>query len=150
MIEELYQGQLEKSGQLKRLHDRIVNIHDQIEDSTDRFDDFDNNNTRYYSSAQSKIRGLKDSVIRQTLIELIKNSESVYGQKIAGHKKLMHLADSTKTTITDLHEMYKIVSTLSLIHSYQKDELPSITPLNGLNKELNKIKSSLDSAIKKQ
>lgn len=150
MIEELYQGQLEKSGQLKRLHDRIINIHGQIEDSTDRFDDFDNNNTRYYSSAKSKISGIKDSIIRQTLIELIKNSDSVYRQKIARHKELMHLADSTRTTINDLHEMYKIVSTLSTIHSYQKDELPSIEPLNGLNKDLNKIKSSLDSAIKKQ
>ena len=149
MVNELYNELVNKSEQLKSLDSRINNINQQIEDSTKAFKDFNANNERYYSSASGRLRIIKDSIIRQQILDLIKTSQLAYGDQIKTHKDLLYNVDSNSISIQDLHELLKVMITIPIIHDYQKRNLPSAIPIQKINQELERLKKSVDSSIQK-
>lgn len=149
LVEDLYAELAEKTPELKDVDNKIKVITESRSDSSESFNNYDGKSKQYYHNAERKIDNIKDSVIKQKVLQLIAKSQVNYESKTAKYKELIHLIDSGKTTLQDLYVVLKITRTLTLIQKYQQDNLPSKKPLQTYYNKLEATKELADSLAKK-
>lgn len=141
LVENFYAELLTKDIKLKRLENQINQLRNSKGDTTESFDNFNEKNQSYFNSADSHIAAIKDSLLRIKLKFLVDSSLTKYNSRIASHKELVKHIESNQMTISDLHNVLKIIRTLPLIDKYQKDNLPNTKSLEGyINKQEEVIK----------
>jgi len=149
LIESLYSELLDKDKNLKNLENEIKDLSESKGDTTESFDNFDNKNKSYYSSANSHIDQLSDSLLKEEMRTIIKNNLANYNLLVARHNQLLNIIETKSTTLNDLHIVLKITKTIPVIDKYQKDNLPSIKPLESYIQKQNEVIKHADTLTKK-
>ncbi len=141
LIESLYSELVNKNMDLKEVEERIDKLKSSKKDSIDVFDNFINKNQSYFSSANSQIEGISDSVLRNRMRNLIEGNMTKYNSSIVKHNELLKMIETNNLTVSDLHRILKIVRTLPLMEEYQKENLPGTNSLEGyINRQDEAIK----------
>lgn len=144
LVENLYQELVDKSPELKALENELREVN--ARDTTDIFYNYDQKSHDYYNSAESHINGIRDSVMKQKIINLITKSNDKYISQKAELENLVNTINKKRTDITNYHSALKIILTIPLIEQYQKQHLPNKAPFEKLiekeNQLLQKTKNS--------
>jgi hypothetical protein len=144
ILESLYSELVDKTPELKKLEEDIDVIYSSKGDSLEAFTSFDSKNNRYYNSAGSHAQGIKDSLLREKMKNLIQASLRNYNSLTAPHNNLLKSIESKQATLADVHTALKIVRTLPVIAKYQKNNVPDTKPLEGLSQNLSKTISEAE------
>ncbi len=135
LVESLYQELVSKDIALKKLEDKINELNKSKSDSTKLFNKFNGKNQSYFISASRKVSAIKDSVLRNKINSLLSAQLEHYNSKVVRHNELLKLIETKQMTISDLHNVLKVVRTLPLIDKYQRDNLPNTRSLEGYLKQ---------------
>lgn len=149
IVESLYDELLTKNAELKSLEERIDALNESQADSTEKFNNFDNKNQSYYTSANNHIENINDSALKTRIKNIIAASVVKYNSSISKQKELLQIINAKSNSISDLHTALKIVKTLPLIEQYQKSNLPKSTPLEGYIKQQESTIILADTLLKK-
>ena len=149
LLEDLYQDLAENNPELKELENQIGNLADSKSDSAELFNNYNGKNESYYKSANNHVEQIKDTVLKERMKLLIKNSLTKYNSSVSNHNDLLKSIDNKYISLKDLHYILKITRTLPLIDKYQKDNLPSTKSLEGYSNQLDKTIKYADSLTKK-
>ena len=149
LVESLYNELVSKNAELKNLEDRIDELNRSKSDSTNLFDKFNGKNQSYFNSADKHISEIKDTLLRNKMNSLIVGNLAIYNLSIARHKELLKIMETNNVTISDLHNVLKIVKTFPLIEKFQKDNLPGTNPFENYIKLQDKTIKLTDTVIKK-
>lgn len=115
----------------KTFEDKIGDLNTGWRDTADLFENFNEKNEAYFSSADKHISVIKDSLLRDRMKVLIASNLAKYESSIAKHNELLKIIDAKNMTISDLHNVLKIIKTLPLIEKYQGDNRPNTKPFEG-------------------
>ena len=149
LVESLYTELLTKDIDLKRLEDKIDELRKSKSDTTELFDNFIEKNQSYFSSADRHVSEIKDSLLRDKIKNLVAIQLTKYNSRIVRHNELLKLIETKQMTISDLHNVLKIVRTLPLIDKYQKDNIPNTKSFEGYIKQQEPVIKLADTLAKK-
>lgn len=149
LIESLYKELVSKNADLKKLEDQIDELNESRSDSTELFDKFNDKNEAYFSSADSHVSQIKDSILREKVKFMISAQLTKYNSAIGRHNQLVKTIQAKQMTISDLHTLLKIVRTLPVMDKYQKDNLPDTKSMEGYIKQQEKAIQLADGLSKK-
>ena len=119
-------------------------------DSLERFNSYDQQSNNYYRSAKNYLDQISDTVLRKQIEQTLTISSASYKNRISSHETLIKQADALAAKLHDLHIILKLSTTLAVMESYQKEQLPSKSPILLMNKTYNQLILRTDSLIKKQ
>lgn len=148
IVERLYADIVESSADLKHLEDRLDNLTEKKTHSMAAYNEYVNNNKAYYAQAGIHARNISDTLLRNQVWSIIAQSNQRFNAITSKHERLKKQIEDKETEILDLHETVKLLATLPVIQDYQKNNLPSSQQIERLLRELNAIKSQLDSLTK--
>ncbi|TDX11707.1 MULTISPECIES: hypothetical protein [Flavobacterium] len=144
LVDDLYQELVNKSPELKTLEDELNEINPR--DTTEIFNNYDDKSYSYYGSAKGNTEGIRDSILKKKILNLISKSSDRYDSKKAEIESLVTTINKKRTEITNYHTALKIVLTLPLIEKYQNDHLPKKSPFEKViekeNQLLEKVKEN--------
>jgi hypothetical protein len=149
ILESIYSELVDKTPELKKLEEDIDILYFSKGDSLEAFTNFDSKNDRYYNSAGIHSQGIKDSLLRQKMKNLIQASLANYNSLTAPHNNLLKSIESKEATLSDVHTALKIVRTLPVIARYQKNSLPDTKRLEGYSQKLSKTISEAETLSNK-
>ena len=149
LVESLYNELVTKDIDLKKLEDKIDELNKSKNDTTELFDKYNGKNQSYFSSADRHVVDIKDSLLRNKMRIFVTNQLSKYNSRIGKHNELLKIIDAKQMTISDLHNVLKIVRTLPLIDKYQKDNLTDTKSFEGYINQQEKAIQLIDTLSKK-
>lgn len=142
--EELYQELVSKNIELKKLETQLEDFN--TKDTLNIFYNYNGKSENYYTYANSYANSIKDSILKNKVLNLLKNSDEKYNKKITELNQLVESIYQKQRDIRDYHSALKIVLTIPLIEKYQKDNLPEKSPfekvIENQNLLLEKIKKN--------
>ena len=139
IVNTMYSDLANDDAMLKSLEKDIRNLPGNISDASAPFNEYERNNSSYYSSARNHLNSIKDSALREKIRKQIDNSSNEYNRLSAKHNALLKEIDWKQVTLNDVHTYLKLVKTLSAIENYQRKNLPSTAPLENISLELDKV-----------
>ena len=148
LVESLYAELAGKDKDLKELEDKLETLRDSWPDSIRSFNQFKEKNDAYFKAANDHIDTIKDSVLRKQMEALILANLLKHNARIGRHEAFLNAIKQKNQSIADLHTALKIVKTLPLIERYQRESLPSTKPIEGFEKEQDKVIKLLDTLLK--
>ena len=131
LVESLYNELLTKDIDLKELETKIDQLKRSKNDTTNLFDNYNEKSRSYFKSANKLVSIIKDSLLRDKMKLIVTNSLTKYNARIAKHNELLKVIEQKQMTITDLHNVLKIVKTLPLIEKYQLESFPNTKSFEG-------------------
>ncbi|MFB3387247.1 hypothetical protein [Flavobacterium sp. LAR06] len=137
LVDDLYQELVEKSPELKALENELSELNPR--DTTAIFYNYDQKSDDYYNSVESHINGIRDSVMKQKMINLITKSSDKYGSQKADLENLVNTINKKRSEITNYHTALKIILTIPLIEQYQKQHLPNKSPFEKVIEKENQL-----------
>ncbi|QOG01652.1 hypothetical protein [Flavobacterium sp. MDT1-60] len=137
LVENLYQELVDKSPELTALENELNEV--KARDTTDIFYNYDQKSDDYYNSAESHISGIRDSIMKQKMINLIKKSQDKYFTQKVDLENLVNTINKKRSEITNYHTALKIILTIPLIEQYQKQHLPNKSPFEKLIEKENQL-----------
>lgn len=149
LVQSLYAELAEKTPELKALEEKIQALSGSKDDSLSAFAGFDAKNRTYFTSANSHAGQIKDSVLREKTTALITAALSKYTALSSRHDSVVNYINQQETSLSDLHQVLKIVRTLPLIEQYQKSNLPPTKSLEGFAGEVTQTRRTADSLVRK-
>ena len=149
LLESLYKELATNTPELNELEIKIKSLSESKDDSTKLFDRYNGKNQYYYSSADSHVKQIKDSILRKRIKLLISASLTRYNSKIYRHSEILKSIDKKTMTLDDLHEVLMITTTLPIIENYQNDNLPATKSIDGNSKQLDKVLNIEDALLQK-
>jgi hypothetical protein len=149
LVEELYDELLSKDEGLKNLESLINDFRNRKQDSLESFFSFGSKNQSYYSSANSHLTSIQDSILAEKIKGMIHASESNYKNRVSGLQELKDEIEKKSASINDLHIALKIVKTLPIIDKFQQKSLPVVKPMDAILRDAGKIEAKADSAVNK-
>lgn len=148
LVESLYNELLTKDTDLKKIEDKIDQVNKSKSDSTGSFDKFNARNESYFMAADKYISQINDSLLKDKMKLLITNNVAKYHSSITSHRELLTIIAAKSLTISDLHNVLKIVKTLPLIEKYQSDHLRNKNSLEGYINQQDETIKMADSLTK--
>jgi hypothetical protein len=149
LIQELYNEIIEKDKELKDLETAIINIRSRQADSLENFNNFDQKNNSYYQTAKSYFAGIKDSVLKKRIEQIVTKSSESYKNLTIPHQQLVLQTKALEEKLNEVHISLKLVSTLALMEKFQKEYLPSKQPIIMLNKTYGQVIHKVDTLLKR-
>ncbi|RYY48877.1 MAG: hypothetical protein EOO06_08910 [Chitinophagaceae bacterium] len=149
LVERLYSELVSKDSELKKLEGKIDELNESRTDSTESFQKFHGKNQSFFSAAETHVAGIKDSLIREKIKNLVAGQLTKYNSRIATQQQLLAQIETNQMAISDLHTVLKIVRTLPIIDKYQREQLPKATSLQGYLKHQEATIILADSLSKK-
>lgn len=149
LVESIYNELVSKDIDLKNLETKIDELNKSKKDTTELFNNFNAKNQSYFTSADRHVFNIKDSLLREKIKNVVANQLTKYNSKISMHNELLKVIEEKQMTISDLHNVLKIVRTLPLIDKYQKENLPNIKSLEGYIKQQENTIQIVDTLSKK-
>jgi hypothetical protein len=132
MVDALYDDIIKKDSALHQLEDQIQWFDKARLDSLSAYNNYYNKSESYYSSANTRLENIKDTVLKERLKVLIAGSEDRLEKKVSVFSNLINGIDKESSTISDYHNTLKLVATLSVIEQYQNKNLPPIKSVKSL------------------
>lgn len=149
IVQSLYDELLKEDKDLQKFEDGIEKINTDKADSLEYFHSFLNKNTGYYSSADSYLSNIKDSVLKNRIKQILTESNTRFVSGVAQHKNLIQQIETNENQLSDLHFAVKIIKTLPVMEKYQRENRPSLNPIQTINKEFGKLIAQADAMLKK-
>lgn len=149
LLTSIYEELLTKDSILNQLEEDIAQLNNEKPDSLKTFSFFKNKNEDYYTDARAYLSRIKDSSLRLIIKNQIDNSFTNYNKRIAAHTNLVSLLQSKDSTLRDLHTVLKILKTLPVMETYQKDDMPSPASIEKMILKFEKTIKQADTLIKK-
>jgi hypothetical protein len=149
LIQELYNEIIEKDKELKDLETAIINIRSRQADSLENFNNFDQKNNSYYQTAKSYLAGIKDSVLKKRIEQIVTKSSESYKNLTIPHQQLVLQTKALEEKLNEVHISLKLVTTLALMEKFQKEYLPSKQPIIMLNKTYGQVIHKVDTLLKR-
>jgi hypothetical protein len=93
LVDELYNDLAEKQPELQTLESQLREFYAARIDSVEAFDNYYAKSDSYYSSANSLLLSIKDSVLKQRLVLLLEASKNKFQKKTSRFSMLISNAD---------------------------------------------------------
>lgn len=144
LVGQLYEDLVNKSPELKNLEEDLQGLNPR--DTIEIFNNYDRKSDFYYRAAEANAEGIRDSILKKKILNLISSSATKYDTKKAEVQNLVSTINQKRTEITNYYTALKIILTLPLIEKYQKDHLPQKSPFEKViekeNQLLEKVKQN--------
>jgi hypothetical protein len=148
LLEDLYAELTEKTAALKELEDKINDLPKNKADSLHWFNTFNEKNESWFNAANNHAAGIKDSLLRKKIQAMLLTDLASYHSATSPHHDLLKTIDGKRVHLDDLHTVLKITKTYQLMEKYQKENMPSVKPINGFIKQLDEIIKTTDTLSK--
>ncbi|MBO9592804.1 MAG: hypothetical protein J7599_07830 [Niabella sp.] len=135
LIESLYGELAEKDAGLKQLEAALDALNQSKDDSTRSFHQFDAKSQSYYKAADQHINRVSDSLLKDKVKKLVEEHLAKYNAITEKHQELLKAIDAKTTKLADLHTVLKVVKTLPVIATYQKDNRLRTALFEGYSKK---------------
>jgi hypothetical protein len=145
LVEALYEELVSHSNDLKKLEQEIKAMKAALPDSLEAFKTYHEKSSQYYELAEKKASSITDSVLRQSVLELIVRSRRHYSDSIAPLKSIDSLIQKRAVAIDNLHQALKLASTLPVIEEFQLSSRPDTFAATELTQKLDALIARLDS-----
>ena len=149
LVDELYAELVEKTPELKKLEEEFDALKLKPKNTIEDFEKYEARSNNYYSNAVYKSSAIKDSLLRNKILEVITSSKEKYKDKTANLNGLVGQISKNQSTLNDHHEVMKIILTLGLIQQYQNGNIPDQNAFKELIYEQNKFTLRIDSITPK-
>lgn len=149
MTENLYQELAESRQELKQLENDLYTLRNDPGTAMEAFHTYNNKSGNYYTSAQFRAEGIRDSILKQTMLRLIVQSSERYTKKTAPLQALLQKISENRLSISDHYAALKIAVTLPMMETYQAGELPDGKDLKALIKTQELLLKELKKLIPK-
>lgn len=126
LSEEIYQELVSNSIELKKLENELDNFNPK--DTLDLFNNYDQKSDDYYSSANNQANSIRDSILKNKILSLLKNSNDKYDKSTTELNQLLKTIYQKNRDIADYHTALKIILTIPVIEKYQNDNIPQKSP----------------------
>lgn len=149
IVQSLYAELLKEDKDLSKFEDGIEKTNFNKPDSLEYFHSFVDKNTSYYSSADRYLSSIKDSVLKNRIKQILAESNTRFESGVAQHKNLVQQIETKENQLADLHFAVKIIKTLPVMEKYQRENRPSLNPIQTINIEFGKLIAQADAMLKK-
>ncbi len=149
IVQSLYNELLKEDKDLSKFEDGIGKINSDKADSLEYFHSFQSKNTSYYNSADRYLANIKDSVLKYRIKQILAESNSRFEAAVVQHKNLIQEIETKENHLADLHFAVKIIKTLPVMEKYQRENRPSLNPIQTINNEFGKLIAQADVMVKK-
>jgi len=149
LVDDLYKELVDKSPALNKIEEDLESLAPKANKVNSGFNEYDLKSKNYYSAANNKAGYITDSLLRNSIKEIIEKSKNQYANNSAGLNALLKQISQNGTSLHDHHEALKIVMTLPVIEKYQKENFPDADNYKELVKEQEKLIEQMDSIISK-
>jgi hypothetical protein len=149
MVQNLYDELLKENKNLQKFETGLLKIKSDKIDSLDYFHSFLDKNNSYYSSADRYLSSIKDSVLKNRIKQILDESKNHFESGLAQHKNLIQQIEIKENQLADLHITVKLINTLPVMEKYQRENHPSLNPIQSINNEFNKLLTEADLLSKK-
>ncbi len=139
IISKLYNEALEKSSKLNQLNDEINGVLETKNDSVLNYSKFSQTNTNYWTTANSYVNQIQDSVLKESTLEVIKVLESTYKNKMSIYEQKLIEIDKKTISLNDQLILMKLVVTEPMMKNYQRNEKPNIKSLEMIISEYDRL-----------
>jgi hypothetical protein len=139
LVEELYDELKAQTPALQQLEESINRVKIEKSDSAEPFNEYNEKNNSYYSSAHRHLEAIKDTITRERIKALITASMAGYESRASANKNLLALLNRKDLTLDDLYIAMKLTRTMEMIEKFQRHNLPSTKPLEKVNKDYDKV-----------
>ncbi len=149
IVQSLYDELLKEDKDLSKFEDGIEKTNSDKPDSLEYFHSFVDKNSSYYSSADRYLSSIKDSVLKNRIKQILAESNTRFESGLTQHKNLIQQIETKENQLADLHFAVKIIKTLPVMEKYQRENRPSLNPIQTINNEFGKLIVQADAMVKK-
>lgn len=152
LVDDIYAEIAAKSNELKDLEADLkqYNSDSKYNEILEKYNLYNTKSERYYHAADYKLSSVKDSILRNKIVDLVKKSKNQYADKISNIQALMASIDKNELSINDYYSVLKIIRTLPVIEKYQKDDLPTQKGFQNRIESQQKLLEKIKAAIGKE
>lgn len=136
MVDAVYYEQIKNDESLTNFDEKFHSLQEDSRKMNQMYNDIIGKSDDYYSDAEIRAKGIKDSVLKKQIISLLKDSSIKYNVKVEKLKELKNQININHYKLYGFYDAFKIRKTLPEIEKYQNAH-----PLKT---------DSLDNFIKKQ
>ncbi|MBA3680196.1 MAG: hypothetical protein H0W73_03270 [Bacteroidetes bacterium] len=148
ILEEIFEELAEKNPDYKALLKQIDDTYLMKNDSLKEFTNYNEKSLNYYGAADTKINSIQDTVLRESILKLLLNSNKNYTANIAPTQKMIDNTISNDAKISDLLIILKITSTIKYIEKYQ-DKQSGTRPIKAFLKQQESVIKKINAENKK-
>jgi len=149
LVDELYKEAAKNSPGLARLEKSIAELNEKKNDSLRVFENYQDKNQDYYSSATSHINSIQDSFLKREINDLFEKDKSGYNAIISRLNELEGELNKQAIYSVDHLVALKLFVTLGMMHQFRKNNTPPVSSLGAVLNEYKALNHKLDSAIVK-
>ncbi|MCF3112076.1 hypothetical protein LL912_25030 [Niabella sp. CC-SYL272] len=135
LVESLYSELAEHDAGLKQLEAALDALDQSKEEAAGSFQQFDAKSQSYYKAADQHMNTISDSLLKDKIRKLVEEHLAKYKAITEKHQELLKAIDVKTTKLADLHTVLKVVKTLPVIETYQKDNRPGTASLESYSKK---------------
>mgnify|MGYP006921735758 CR=1 FL=1 len=139
LVDELYAEALEKDTSLKNLQDELSALDKRMADVKSLYGFYNEKSREYYHAANAEALQVQDSLLRVKLKGYIEASAKRYDGLTGDLRQLVGRIDLNAVTLNDQQSVLKIVTTISMMEKYQRNELPRDSSFTEVIKEQEKL-----------
>ena len=147
LIEELYDDLMEESEDLKNLDDGITDQFRNKSELSSNFSNYDGKSESYYSSANYKVSMITDTILRQRIEALLKQSEKQYQNLTFESRNNLKVLTQNETAIRQYYSAMKIAMTIPVLEKFQANNLPDVAKYKSLIKRQQETIAVIDNKI---
>jgi hypothetical protein len=145
--DKLYNELLEKDDALKALEEKILLLEEDLTKDNVDLNKFFSNNSAYYNDIKTQSETVKDTVLRDLLIQKINESEHLYSEKIKEIKVLKEILTYKVEVLKDYRTAMKIILTEQSMQEYQDNFKQDTAMLHSLIGRYEKTIEDIQSKI---
>jgi len=149
LTEQIYAELVDKNPALKKLEGDLNSYNTKSYELTEKFQNFDNKSTNYYTSANHKASAIKDSLLKNKILALITASNAKNSTRNTELNSILKQISNNDLTLNDHHSVLKIVLTLPIIEKYQNENRPDSKKFKDMQKQQENFILQIDSLTPK-
>ena len=149
LVDELYKEATKNSSGLAVLEKSIAELNEKKNDSLRVFENYQDKNQDYYSSATSHINSIQDSFLKREINDLFEKDKSGYTAIISRLNELERELNKQAIYSVDHLVALKLFVTLGMMYQFRKNNTPPASSLGTVLNEYKTLNNKLDSALVK-
>src|SRR5690606_24881520 len=118
MVDAVYYEQIKNSEDLKKFDEKFHSLQEDSRKMNQMYNDIIGKSDDYYSDAEIRAKGIKDSVLKNQIISLLKDSSIKYNVKVEKLKELKNQININYYKLYGFYDAFKIRKTLPEIEKY--------------------------------
>lgn len=143
MLDAIYYEKIKDNKNLQDLDKKFISLQEDSRKIKDLYNDIFSKSEEYYSDAEIQAKGIRDSVLRKEIINLVKNSSEKYDVKVKKIEDIKHQVTINYFKLYNFYNAFKIKTTLPEIEKYQNAHPLKTDSLNNFIKKQNQLLEEL-------